>query len=123
MSNYAERLRQLRVARKLTQRDVANVLGRAESTVRMWELGKNEPDLDTLKALASFFRVSVSYIVGETEATKLPDAEVTAASIDEDLKFALWGDTEITDEVLDEVRRFARFARASWEEREKGSGQ
>ena len=38
---------------------------------------------------------------------------------DNDIKFALFGDTEIDDDVLDEVKRFAQFAKEQRRQKEK----
>lgn len=43
--------------RKVTQKDVSENLGVSESTVRMWELGKNKPSPDVLRKLAHFYQV------------------------------------------------------------------
>lgn len=62
-----QRIRQLRAERYETQKDIARVVNRGESTVRMWELGKSQPDVETIKLLADHFGVSVSDIVGESD--------------------------------------------------------
>ena len=47
------------------------MLYKSESTVRMWELSKSEPDNETLLCLASIFGVSVDYLLGKEK----PSAE------------------------------------------------
>ncbi|WLR57773.1 helix-turn-helix transcriptional regulator [Mesobacillus subterraneus] len=63
----AERLRELRKKKKLTQKDIATFLGISESGYGYYEQGRNEPSLETLRKLATKYDVSVSYLTGENE--------------------------------------------------------
>ena len=58
------RLKELRNAKGLYQKDIANELNIAISTYSYWEQGKIEPDNTTLKKLADYFGVSVDYLLG-----------------------------------------------------------
>ncbi len=62
--HVGKRIKLLREEMKLNQIDIARVVQRGDSTVRMWELGKSEPDNQTLLLLAKFFNVSVDYLLG-----------------------------------------------------------
>ncbi len=58
--------------------------------------------------IASYFGVSVGYLLGTEEAEAAPPAKIT----DAELKFALWGDSdEIDDADLEDVRRYAAFVK------------
>lgn len=73
-STIAERIKSLRLNKNYTQKELAELLYKSESAIRMWELGKSEPDLSTTKRLAAIFGVSVDYLLGkDTEAQLLPD--------------------------------------------------
>lgn len=58
------RIRQLRDERKLTQQALADILGLTQQAVYNYENGNTQPDIDTLKAIAAHFDVSVDYLVG-----------------------------------------------------------
>jgi transcriptional regulator with XRE-family HTH domain len=58
-----ERIKLLRVDWGLTQKELAVLVNKGESTVRMWELGKSEPDIETIKLLAEVFNVTVDQII------------------------------------------------------------
>ena len=58
------RIRELRKKMDLTQKELAQHLQIADSTLSYWEMGKYEPDIDSLKKLSMFFHVSIDYIVG-----------------------------------------------------------
>lgn len=65
MSNLAERLKLLRRRRGLTQRGLAARLDISYGAIANYEVGKREPDYDTLRQIASFFGVPVGYLLGE----------------------------------------------------------
>ena len=58
------RIRELRINKGLTQKELAEKLFKSESAIRMWELGKSEPDLQSVNALAVILGVSPSVITG-----------------------------------------------------------
>lgn len=68
---------------------------------------------DTLTKIADYFGVSVDYLLGKENTKKAPAKQEPD---DEDIKFALFGGADnITDEMYEEVKAFAKFV----EEREK----
>lgn len=106
-SHLGQKIKELRISKELTQKELASKLCKSESTVRMWELGNSEPDINTLKLLSNIFNVSVSYLIGETDEQKSPS--------NEELKVALFGgDSEVTDEMWDEVMRYAKYIKEKY---------
>ena len=59
-----ERLRELREERGLTQKALAGMLNMNSVTYLHYEKKQREPSLETLMTLASFFEVSVDYLIG-----------------------------------------------------------
>lgn len=59
------RIRECRKHMGETQKDLAVFLNKSESAVRMWELDKSEPDIETLKLIAEHFSVTVGYLINE----------------------------------------------------------
>lgn len=55
-----DRLRELREARKLTQRAMAKDLSVAPSTISNWEKGRRQPSISELKRIAEYLNVSLS---------------------------------------------------------------
>lgn len=68
------RVRELRQARKMTMKQLGEVLGVAESTISQYETGKRQMDNETLLRLGEFFDVTVGYILG-AETKKAPTQE------------------------------------------------
>ena len=64
---------------------------------------------DRAQAIAAFLEVDVTQILtGETKSAPAPEGR--RAVSDEDIKFALFGgEGEITDEMYEEVKKFAAF--------------
>lgn len=55
------KLKELRKNRKITQQEIADRFGVTRGTVSNWELGRREPDLQTIEKLAEFYGVSLDY--------------------------------------------------------------
>lgn len=64
---FGERIRNLRIKKGLTQLALAEMLNRRDSTVRMWELNKNQPSHEFLLRLAQIFNVSTDYLLGQSD--------------------------------------------------------
>ena len=61
---FSEPLRELRQERGLGQIQLAKELDVGKSDISLWELGKCEPTLSKLIAMARFFGVSIDYLAG-----------------------------------------------------------
>lgn len=59
-----QRLKKLREVQKLTQKNLAKMLGVGTSTVAMWETGDRHPDHEMLLKIADLFDVSVDSLLG-----------------------------------------------------------
>lgn len=64
--NFAERLKQLRLARHIGQKEIATHFGITPRAWRFYESGKREPNISVLIAIADYFNVSLDYLVGRT---------------------------------------------------------
>ena len=70
-----QKLKLLRQSANLTQQDVADKLQlKSKSTISMWEIGKNEPDILTFLSLCCQYGLTEAY-----ELVKALDLEDTAA--------------------------------------------
>ena len=66
--NMPLRIKSLREAKGMTQKTLAQKLYKSESAIRMWELGRSEPDCETVNNLSYLFDVTADYILGKTFA-------------------------------------------------------
>ena len=67
MEEFCERLKFLREEKGLTQKEVAEAIGFAQSAVAFWENGKRIPNAFAIVALAKFFYLSSDYLLGLTK--------------------------------------------------------
>ena len=63
-SIFAERFHALRLERGIGQIQLAKELSVGKSVISLWELGKCDPTLPNLIAIARFFNVSIDYLAG-----------------------------------------------------------
>lgn len=83
--NMGEKLKSLRIEKKLTQKQVADRIGLAISAVSSYESGTRYPSYDVLVKLARIFHVSTDYLLGMTDkrnidVTRLNDNEIELVS-------------------------------------------
>lgn len=91
---------------------VAEELGINKSNVSNWKNNGYTPRGDALQRVADYFNVSTDYLLGVEPKEKAPTADGERSVSDDELKFALWGDCEdISDDDLEDVRRYAAFVR------------
>ena len=102
-----ERVKALRIGKNMTQKELAEKLNLTPKMISFYELGDRFPPHDILAKLADTFNVSVDHILGRSEINKKRESFIT----DEDLKLAFWGQTEIDDELLNNVKEYAKFAK------------
>lgn len=61
---FGSRLKELRTEKGLSQRQLGEALGFCNQTISFWESGQREPDLKALCSIATFFDVSIDYLLG-----------------------------------------------------------
>lgn len=72
------KLRQLKIIRnqnKLTQQQIADVLGISRSAYCGYETGRRSPDIDTLMSLSEFYGISLEKFIGKIPANYVYDDE------------------------------------------------
>ncbi|MEI7667452.1 MAG: XRE family transcriptional regulator [Erysipelotrichaceae bacterium] len=68
MSTFNERLKELRKASGLTQKQLSQDLELGESTVSMYEQGSREPDFEILNRIVDYFNVDLNYLMGRIDS-------------------------------------------------------
>lgn len=68
MVQFGNILAELRRARQLTQKDLAQIMHVSVSTISNYETGIHFPDMEQLSELADFFQVTTDYLLGRTTA-------------------------------------------------------
>lgn len=70
----AKNITELRVARGMTQLELAEHLHYSDKAVSKWERGESVPEISTLKAVADLFGVTLDYLVQAEHATSDADS-------------------------------------------------
>lgn len=73
-NEFNKTLKKLRKNNKLTQKELADKIGVARTTLANYEQGTRFPDKETLLMIADFFDVSLDYLVGRSPADKIKKA-------------------------------------------------
>ena len=87
---------------------VCRQIGLSNAAYSCWT-DESIPRRATLQRIADYFGVSVDYLLGKTE-----QKEKSPSVSDEEIKFALFGGGEITDEMWAEVKRYAEFVKQKY---------
>lgn len=96
--NFNDNLKEARLKRNLSQKEVADQIGVAKSTYSLYESGNREPSVQTIKKISDVLNVSADELLGMTD-----QPTTIAAHFDGD---------EYTEEELEEIRRFAEFVKS-----------
>ena len=64
MNKFAERLKELRVEKELTQSDLAKELQISPACINRWEKNLRIPNIDSIILLCNFFSVTAGYLIG-----------------------------------------------------------
>ena len=71
MTDFAERIRQLRLEKELTQEELASKIKSipkvSKTVISTWENGGSKPRINTLLELASLFGVTTDYLLGRSD--------------------------------------------------------
>lgn len=73
--DFADRLRQLRQERGLTQSSLAELLGVSKQAISNYETRANTAPQDVMERLADIFSVSIDYLMGRSDVRRMPDVE------------------------------------------------
>ena len=114
--NSVERVKLICKERKIPISKLESDLGFSNGYIG--QLRKGIFPADRLAKIASYLEVTIDYLLTGEETKKVTtDGERTVSN--DDIKFALFGgDGEITDEMFEEVKRFAQMVKLR-EEAEK----
>ena len=66
MEETKNKIKELRISKNLTQQQLADELHVTKQAISKWEKGKSIPDITSVELLASFFGVSVDYLVNDS---------------------------------------------------------
>ncbi len=77
---FNEKLQKLRTEAGLTQEELAEKLYVSRTAVSKWESGRGYPSIDSLKAVAKYFHVTVDELIDGEEMVTLAEAGISASN-------------------------------------------
>lgn len=102
--DFNVRLKHLRQKYKLTQGDLAEMLGIKSTAISNYESKRNEPSFDKLIALSEYFDVSCDYLLGVSDAYLPVGGEVLDKDIFDFFQLYQRLDKESSQEVKNYVK-------------------
>ena len=106
MATTAERIKQLRKKKGISQSELAEVIGVKNNTVSTWERGTRKPDFEALNLLSDYFEVSFEYILGSSDKE---EARVKPTQ-DELDQLAL---SALADDLYDNMKKYCQLSTKS----------
>ena len=106
MATTAERIKQLRKKKGISQSELAELIGVKNNTVSTWERGTRKPDFEALNLLSNYFEVSFEYILGSSDKEEAR-VKPTQDELDE---LAL---SALADELYDHVKKYSMLSNKS----------
>lgn len=101
------RIKQLRLEKRIPQKDLAESIGISPSTIGMYEQNRRVPDADTLIKLSTYFGVTIDYLLGKTEQKEKPTKE--DGELSERDKQLIDLISALPDDKLQQVLDFAKY--------------
>ena len=109
----AEQIKSARRKLGISQTELAKKLGVGQSTVAMWETGKNKPEYGKLLALAEVFGMKISALAGESGVARVPVLGKVQAGIPREAVEDAIGYEDISEDVAKTGEFFALKIRGS----------
>ena len=73
---FNEKLQKLRTNENLTQEELAEKLYVSRTAISKWESGRGYPSIDSLKAIAKYFHVTIDELIGGEEIVTLAEQDI-----------------------------------------------
>ena len=72
---FNEKIQELRKQRGLTQEELAEVLFVSRTAISKWESGRGYPNIDSLKAISKFFKVTIDELLSGDELLTIAEED------------------------------------------------
>ena len=73
---FNEKLQKLRTNENLTQEELAEKLYVSRAAISKWESGRGYPSIDSLKAIAKYFHITIDELIGSEEIVDLAEQDI-----------------------------------------------
>ncbi|MDK2902447.1 MAG: hypothetical protein PWQ93_366 [Clostridiales bacterium] len=104
---FGEKLKELRIKRNYTQRELAQKLNMSQSSIAMYERNQRIPDPLTLKKIAEFFNVTIDYLLDTSKETLDIEAMLDKNNI-------MFNGEPLTEEDKESIINFIRYVQKKY---------
>lgn len=94
MNKIKDKIKQLRIEKNLSQKELAKTIGLSEKTISHYESGYSEPSLEIIIKLVDYFGISTDYLIG----TESEDGQIETTHFGNEI-------SEDEQELLDKIRK------------------
>ena len=98
MSEHLKRLKELRLTKGISQKEIAEHLGITVAAYSLYERGNREPKIAILRKIAEYYDVSIDDLLETNHEPHAPAAHFDGSGL--------------TEEELKEIRQFAEFLKS-----------
>lgn len=117
-ATIVDKIRALANSKGMSLPILESSLGLGNGTISRWN--KGAPNTGKLAKVADYFNVSIDYLLGREDKKDVDTSKIEHSVSDNDIKFALFGDSEIDDEIFESVKNFAKFAAEQKRKKKEG---
>lgn len=105
-----DKINKLLAENGMTGAELSRQIGVSTGVYSQWNTRKTKPSSRKLKQIAEVFGVNPFELLPDKETGE--DAVQTAPTpvSEDDIKYALFGNADVTDELFEEVKRYAKYA-------------
>lgn len=114
MFTLADRIKELRKSKNLTQSDLGKILGVGKTTISMYENGNSTPNDEIKLKISEYFDVSLDYLLGKL------DLKNNSTFKSDDVTIALHSDTDYKDlppEAKEEIYNFIDYIKNKYKDK------
>lgn len=98
MSEHLKRLKELRLTKGISQKEIAEYLGITVAAYSLYECGNREPKIAILRKIAEYYNVSVDDLLEMNSTPAIPTARFDGSGF--------------TEEEMKEILQFAEFLKS-----------
>lgn len=122
MASLGERIRQLREESEMTGEQLGKKLNVSKQSISKWENDTSNPDIDTIRKIASIFNTTVDYLSGNsdirnpyiTEGIEIKEEQekYNVTKLDDDISIWFSKDEysdDLPEDVKNSMRDYLRF--------------
>ena len=103
MSEYLKRLKELRLTKGISQKEIAEYLGITAAAYSLYERGNREPKIAILRKIAEYYNVSVDDLLEMNSTPAIPAVHFNGSGF--------------TEEEMKEILQFAEFIKSKRSEK------